>query len=105
MAKEGVTMTSGIPLKVFYTPEDMKGLDYNRDLGNTGEPPYTRGIYPQMYRFQPWMMLQLAGFETMERTRDRMEMMFREGHWSMRSAVAMPLKPRFSTAVKRPPST
>ena len=82
MAKEEATTTiSGIPLKVSYAPEDVAGQDYNKDLGNPGEFPYTRGIYPQMYRFQPWMMLQLAGFETMERTRERMEMMFKEGHW------------------------
>jgi methylmalonyl-CoA mutase N-terminal domain/subunit len=68
-----LTNTSGIPLKHLYTPSDVKDMDYDRELGDSGSSPYTRGIYPQMYRAQPWMVLQLIGFETAERTREWME--------------------------------
>jgi methylmalonyl-CoA mutase N-terminal domain/subunit len=74
------TTLSGIPVKNFYDPSDIEGTDYSRDLGVPGSPPYTRGIYPEMYRHQPWMVLQLSGFETAERARERMELLFKEGY-------------------------
>ena len=64
--------TSKIELKPFYSPDDLKNFDYTRDIGDPGQPPYVRGIYPEMYRVQPWMVLQLSGFETIEATRERM---------------------------------
>ena len=41
---------SGIPVKTVYTPEDVKHLKYREDVADPGEYPYTRGIYPEMYR-------------------------------------------------------
>jgi len=57
---------SGIPIKDIYTPEDTKGLDYDKDLGIAGEPPFTRGPYPTMYRGQVWTIRRLTGFNTPE---------------------------------------
>jgi len=55
------TTESGIPLKKNYRPEDVAGLDYDRDLGDSGEPPFTRGPYPDMYRSKLWRISQLMG--------------------------------------------
>ncbi|MCI2429661.1 methylmalonyl-CoA mutase family protein, partial [Candidatus Acetothermia bacterium] len=51
-----------------YTPEEIKELDYERDLGYPGEYPYTRGVYPTMYRGRLWTMRQFAGFGGPEET-------------------------------------
>lgn len=71
---------SGIEVKPFYGPEDVTGFNYEKQLGDPGKPPFTRGIYQEMYRKQPWMILQLSGFETIEATRARMELLFKEGY-------------------------
>jgi methylmalonyl-CoA mutase N-terminal domain/subunit len=55
---------SGIPVKEMYTPDDVKGLDYQRDLGNAGDYPFTRGIYPDMYRGRFWTTREVCGFGT-----------------------------------------
>ena len=59
---------SGIPIKDIYTPEDTKGLNYKKDLNASGEPPFTRGPYPSMYRGQAWTARRLSGFNTPEET-------------------------------------
>jgi len=73
------TTLSGIPVKTSYTPSDID-IDYHKELGDPGSPPYVRGIFPEMYRRQPWMVLQLSGFESAERARERMELLFKEGY-------------------------
>ena len=52
----------GHPLKVVYTPADVAELDYLADIGFPGEYPFTRGIYPGMYRVRHWAMRLYAGF-------------------------------------------
>ncbi|MFQ5841445.1 MAG: methylmalonyl-CoA mutase family protein, partial [Thermodesulfobacteriota bacterium] len=52
--KEAFATPSGIPLKRLYTPEDLGGMDYARDLGYPGELPFTRGVHPSMYRSRLW---------------------------------------------------
>jgi methylmalonyl-CoA mutase N-terminal domain/subunit len=52
---------SGIPTKGIYTPEDVKDIDYDKDIGLAGEPPFTRGVYPTMYRGQLWTIRRLTG--------------------------------------------
>jgi methylmalonyl-CoA mutase N-terminal domain/subunit len=54
-----------------YTPDDVAGLDFESDIGFPGEPPYTRGAYPTMYRGRTWTMRQFAGFGTAEETNER----------------------------------
>ena len=53
---------SGLELKQFYTPGDLAGWDYEREAGFPGEYPYTRGVYPSLYRGRFWTMRQYAGF-------------------------------------------
>ena len=52
---------SGIPLKLIHTPADIKHLDYTTDIGFSGQPPFVRGVYPNMYRGRPFTVRQLAG--------------------------------------------
>lgn len=59
---KGVTTISGIPLKTVYTPTDIADLRYDRELGDPGHEPYTRGPYPEMYRARPWRIFQLSGY-------------------------------------------
>ena len=51
----------GYPIKEVYTPEDIKGLDYEKHLGNPGTYPYTRGYYPKGYRQRLWTQRMTAG--------------------------------------------
>lgn len=62
---------SGIPLKRIYTPSDISRMDYERDLGLPGVPPYTRGIHPTMYRGKEWTIRQFTGYNTPEDTNKR----------------------------------
>jgi methylmalonyl-CoA mutase N-terminal domain len=77
--KEEFATGSGIPIKRIYTPEDIAGLDYNRDLGYPGEEPYTRGIYPSMYRGKPWTIRQFSGLDSAEATNKRYKMLYEMG--------------------------
>jgi methylmalonyl-CoA mutase N-terminal domain/subunit len=54
--------SSGIPVKLVYTPADIADLDYEQDVGFPGQPPYLRGIYSDMYRGRVFTMRQLTGF-------------------------------------------
>ncbi len=63
-----VISASGIPVKDVYTPEDVANIEYDRDLGLPGQPPFTRGVYPTMYRGQLWTIRRLSGFNTPEET-------------------------------------
>ncbi|MBU2549755.1 MAG: acyl-CoA mutase large subunit family protein [Proteobacteria bacterium] len=65
------TTESGIELKPRYNPDDVAGLDYERDLGEPGQAPFTRGPYPGMYRSRLWRIAQLMGSGKVEDTRDR----------------------------------
>jgi methylmalonyl-CoA mutase N-terminal domain/subunit len=65
------TRTSGgIETKPSYRSEDVGGWDYQRDLGNPGEYPYTRGSYPEMYRSRLWTLRNIVGYGTPDDTRD-----------------------------------
>ena len=70
---------SGITLKTVYGPDDTKGIDYSNEIGDPGEYPYTRGIYPEMYRAVPWMKRQPMGFSSSELTAERYKELFKKG--------------------------
>jgi methylmalonyl-CoA mutase N-terminal domain/subunit len=70
---------SGMVIKPLYTPEDVKDLDLDRQLGVPGEYPYTRGIYPTMYRGRLWSKRMLVGFESPETFNRRQKAMFEAG--------------------------
>lgn len=73
-----------------YTPVDVADLDYEEDLGMPGEPPYTRGPYPTMYRGRTWTMRQFAGFGTAEETNERFHYLIEEGQTGLSTAFDMP---------------
>jgi len=80
----------GLELERLYTPDDVAGLDYLRDLGFPGEFPYTRGPYPTMYRAQPWTMRQIAGFGTAEDTNGRFKYLISVGQTGLSTDFDMP---------------
>jgi methylmalonyl-CoA mutase N-terminal domain/subunit len=77
-------------IKRLYTPEDIKDLDYERDLGFPGEYPFTRGIYPTMYRGRLWTMRQFAGFGGPEETNRRFKYLLEQGQTGLSTAFDMP---------------
>jgi methylmalonyl-CoA mutase N-terminal domain/subunit len=77
-------------IKRLYTPEDMKDFDYERDLGSPGEYPFTRGIYPTMYRGRLWTMRQFAGFGGPEETNRRFKYLLEQGQTGLSTAFDMP---------------
>ena len=73
------TTISGFPIKELYTEEDLAGFDPQRDLGEPGEFPYTRGVYRNMYRGRLWTMRQFAGFGAAEDTNLRFKYLLERG--------------------------
>jgi methylmalonyl-CoA mutase N-terminal domain/subunit len=73
-----------------YGPSDIAGLDHERDLGYPGEYPYTRGVYPTMYRGRLWTMRQFAGFGGPEDTNARFKYLLKEGQTGLSTAFDMP---------------
>src|ERR671931_336721 len=81
---------SGQPIEPLYTEEDLAGWDADRDLGYPGEYPYTRGVYPSMYRGRLWTMRQFAGFGTAEETNERFHYLLDHGQTGLSTAFDMP---------------
>ena len=80
---------SGVPIKPLYTPEDVEG-DYDEKLGYPGEYPYTRGVYPNMYRGRLWTVRQFAGFGDPEETNKRFKYLLEHGQNGLSVAFDMP---------------
>ena len=81
---------SGDPVKALYTPVDLAGFDYVRDLGYPGEFPYTRGIRHNMYRGRLWTMRQFAGFGTAADTNKRFHYLLAHGQDGLSVAFDVP---------------
>ena len=81
---------SGIQLRLFYRPEDIAGFDYDSDLGDPGEFPFTRGIHPTMYRGRLWTMRQYAGYGTAEETNQRFKYLLAAGQTGLSVAFDLP---------------
>ena len=89
--EKGKSATSSrIEVKEFYVPEDVKNLDYENDLGFPGEYPFTRGIYPNMYRGRLWTMRQYAGFGTAEESNQRYKYLLSQGQTGLSVAFDLP---------------
>jgi len=84
------TTDSGIPVKALYTPLDLAGIDYQQEIGFPGEYPYTRGVYPSMYRGQLWTMRQYAGFGAAEETNQRFRYLLERGSTGLSMAFDLP---------------
>ena len=88
--KERFATVSNHEVDRLYTPEDIADMDLDEDLGFPGEPPYTRGPYPTMYRGRTWTMRQFAGFGTAEETNERFHYLIDEGQTGLSTAFDMP---------------
>ncbi|HQN20460.1 MAG TPA: methylmalonyl-CoA mutase family protein, partial [Syntrophobacteraceae bacterium] len=84
------TTISGTPVERLYTPLDVTGLDYDRDLGYPGMYPYTRGVQPTMYRGRYWTMRQYAGFGTAKETNERYRYLLKQGQTGLSVAFHLP---------------
>ena len=76
--------------KAFYRPEDLEGFDYERDLGNPGHAPFTRGIHETMYRCRVWTMRQYSGFGTAEESNARYKLLLQQGQTGLSVALDLP---------------
>jgi methylmalonyl-CoA mutase N-terminal domain/subunit len=83
------TTISGLGIEPLYTPDNVQ-IDYERDLGYPGVYPYTRGVYPSMYRGKLWTMRQFAGFGTAEETNRRFRYLLEHGQTGLSTAFDMP---------------
>ncbi len=84
------TTVSGAPVERLYTPADLAGFDYHRDLGDPGEYPFTRGIHPTMYRGKVWTMRQFSGFAAPEDTNRRLHYLLKQGQTGLSIAFDLP---------------
>jgi methylmalonyl-CoA mutase N-terminal domain/subunit len=82
--------TSHIPVSRIYSPIDVANVDYSRDLGFPGEFPFTRGVYPTMYRARLWTMRQYAGFGSAEQTNQRFKYLLSHGQTGLSVAFDFP---------------
>jgi methylmalonyl-CoA mutase, N-terminal domain len=80
---------SGVPIKPLYTPEDVEG-DFEEKIGYPGEYPYTRGVYPNMYRGRLWTIRQFAGFGSAKETNERFKYLLEQGQNGLSVAFDMP---------------
>jgi methylmalonyl-CoA mutase, N-terminal domain len=80
---------SGLPVRVVYGPEDAP-LDPASDLGDPGSFPFTRGVYPTMYRGRQWTMRQYAGFGTAASTNERYHYLLERGQTGLSVAFDLP---------------
>ncbi|GGN96594.1 methylmalonyl-CoA mutase family protein [Haloarcula pellucida] len=87
---ERFATVSNLEVDRLYTPLDVADTDYETDIGFPGEEPYTRGVYPTMYRGRQWTMRQFAGFGTAEETNERFHYLTEEGQTGLSTAFDMP---------------
>jgi methylmalonyl-CoA mutase N-terminal domain/subunit len=80
---------SGVENEPLYSPENVE-IDYERDLGWPGAYPFTRGVYPSMYRGRLWTMRQFAGFGTAQETNERFRYLLDHGQTGLSTAFDMP---------------
>jgi len=88
--RERFTTQSGVEIDRLYTADDLAGWDPARDLGEPGEPPFTRGIHRTGYRGRPWTMRMFAGFGAAEDTNARFHKLIAEGGTGLSIAYDMP---------------
>ncbi len=88
--KPQFTTLSGTPLEAVYSAEDLAGWDYESALGYPGEYPFTRGVYPTMYRGRLWTMRQYAGFGTAGESNQRYQYLLSQGQTGLSVAFDLP---------------
>lgn len=84
------TTISSRPIERLYTKESLSGFDPQTALGEPGQYPFTRGVYPNMYRGRLWTMRQFAGFGTAEDTNERFHYLLKQGQTGLSTAFDFP---------------
>jgi methylmalonyl-CoA mutase N-terminal domain/subunit len=82
--------SSGIPVATTYRPTDVAAIDYRRQVADPGEFPFTRGIYPDMYRRRHWTMRQYAGYASAEESNRRYRYLLAHGTTGLSVAFDLP---------------
>jgi methylmalonyl-CoA mutase N-terminal domain/subunit len=90
VANADVETSSHIPVKLLYTPADLKGSDYESEVGYPGEYPFTRGVQPTMYRGRLWTMRQYAGMGDAEESNKRYKYLLANGTTGLSVAFDLP---------------
>jgi len=88
--KDHIETTSGIKLPPDFNPTNTRAVNYQRDLGDPGEYPFTRGIYTDMYRGRLWTMRQYAGYATAEESNARYKYLLAQGTTGLSVAFDLP---------------
>ncbi len=88
--KERFTTLSGIDLPARYDPANLRGANPDESIGYPGEFPFTRGVYPTMYRGRPWTMRQYAGFGTAAESNQRYRYLLQRGQTGLSVAFDLP---------------
>ncbi len=83
-------LDSGIRIKKLYTPQDIAHLSYEKDIGEPGQFPYVRGIYPEMYWKRPWTRRLYAGFGNATETNRRFKFLLENGQSGLSAALDLP---------------
>jgi len=86
----GFRTSFGAPLEPFYTPDDIPGFDYEKDLASPGDFPFTRGVYPTMYRGRHWTMRQYSGYASASETNKRFKYLLDKGQTGLSVAFDLP---------------
>jgi methylmalonyl-CoA mutase N-terminal domain/subunit len=81
---------SDLPIKAVYDASDLDGFDPGVQLGEPGQFPYTRGVYPNMYTGRPWTMRQYAGFGTAKESNERYHQLVANGTGGLSVAFDLP---------------
>ncbi len=89
-AAPSFTTISGRPIEPLYGPKDASAVDYERDLGDPGQFPYTRGVHQTMYRGKVWTMRQFAGFGSAAQTNERFKYLLEHGSHGLSVAFDLP---------------
>jgi len=85
-----IETSSHIPVNPLYTPADLKGCDYESEVGYPGEYPFTRGVQPTMYRGRLWTMRQYAGMGDAEESNKRYKYLLANGTTGLSVAFDLP---------------
>ena len=81
---------SGVPIKAMYTPDDLAGKDFLRDIGFPGQYPYTRGVHADMYRRRLWTQRLFSGMGSAKQTNERYHFLLKQGQMGLSVAFDLP---------------
>src|SRR3954467_9365666 len=90
VAEDERRTSSEIPIRRFYTPRDLADIPYESAVGDPGRFPYTRGLYPDMYRQRHWTMRQYAGYSSAAESNQRYRYLLAQGTTGLSVAFDLP---------------